>query len=71
MLYVEALTRDDLDWTVVRGPMLHDKEPQGPYTVGYVGKGPGPRASRHNVAQFIVDELEQRRYVQDAPMISD
>ncbi len=69
--YVEALTQDDLEWTIVRGPMLHDKEPQGPYTVGYVGKGPGPRASRHNVAQFILDELEQRKYVQDAPMISD
>ncbi|MFW5729090.1 MAG: NAD(P)-dependent oxidoreductase [Spirochaetota bacterium] len=69
--YVDTLTREDLEWTVVRGPMLHDKDPVGEYRVGYVGKGPGPRASRGNVARFIVDELEARNYLNDAPMISD
>jgi putative NADH-flavin reductase len=69
--YVDELTRDNLDWTIVRGPMLHDAPPKDSYTVGYVGQGPGPRASRENIAQFIVDELEAGRNIQDAPMISD
>lgn len=69
--YVEAITQDDLDWTIVRGPMLHDGSPTDSYRVGYVGKGPGPRASRENVARFIVDELMGQNHVRRAPMISD
>ncbi len=60
-----------LDWTVVRAPMLTEKEGNGTYRVGYVGTGPGPKASRQNVATFILDELEKNEHLRDAPMVSD
>ncbi len=69
--YTKTVTEGDLDWTVVRAPMLHDKPAPGPYRVGYVGKGPGPRASRENIAKFIVDALSNNDYIRDAPMVSD
>lgn len=69
--YVEAITQTDLQWTIVRGPMLHDGPPGESYRVGYVGKGPGARASRETVARFIVEELDGRNHIHAAPMISD
>jgi putative NADH-flavin reductase len=69
--YVEAVTSSNLDWTVVRAPVLTEQPSPGSYRVGYVGKGTGSRASRENVALFILDELAKNEHVKDAPMISD
>jgi len=69
--YAHAIAHDELEWTIVRGPMLHDGPAGDSYRTGYVGKGPGPRASRENVARFIVEELTARNHMCEAPMISD
>jgi putative NADH-flavin reductase len=69
--YVESITRTDFQWTIVRGPMLHDGPPGESYRVGYVGRGPGARASRETVARFIVEELDARKFIREAPMVSD
>jgi putative NADH-flavin reductase len=69
--YVNAISNDDLQWTIVRAPMLHDGPAGDSYRTGYVGTGPGPRASRENVARFIVEELDTQSHVHKAPMISD
>jgi putative NADH-flavin reductase len=69
--YSRLIMDSSLDWTIVRAPMLTEKEGDGTYRVGYVGSGPGPKASRQNVATFILDELEKNEHLRDAPMVSD
>lgn len=62
----------DLDWTMVRLPMLSD-EPggRGSLRIGYLGEGTGPRLSREDLAGFMLRELVERRYVRQAPVISN
>lgn len=69
--YVERVRRSALRWTVVRGPMLHQKPADGEYRVGTVGSGVGPRASRDQIARFILDELKRDQYVGRGPVVSD
>jgi putative NADH-flavin reductase len=60
----------DLDWTIVRVPMLTDGERKGQYRVGMVGKDDGPRISRADVADFMLKQLDNPSYVGKAPVIS-
>jgi len=73
-LAAAATTRaaNDLDWTMVRLPMLSD-EPGGRRSlrIGYLGKGTGPRLSREDLADFMLRELVERRYLRQAPVISN
>jgi putative NADH-flavin reductase len=67
---VEQVRSSDLQWTVVRVPMLVDGEESEEVQVGYVGKGMGPRVSRADLAAFMLDQLSSSEYVQQAPAIS-
>jgi len=67
---VEQVRSSDLQWTVVRVPMLVDGEETEKVQVGYVGKGMGPRVSRADLAAFMLDQLSSSEYVQQAPAIS-
>ena len=60
----------DLDWTIVRFPMLTDGPRTGKYRVGYIGKNSGSRISRADGADFIVKELAEAKYIGEAPVIS-
>lgn len=66
----ETVRRTELDWTIVRVPMLTDGEASGRVRVGYVGKGTGPRLSRADMATFMLDQMESDEYVGQAPVIS-
>jgi len=68
---VAAVRDADVDWTVVRVPMLTDDDPKGDVTVGYVGKGMGPRLTRADMASFILDQLDDDTYLHQAPAISN
>ncbi len=67
---VEQVRSSDLQWTVVRVPMLVDGEETEEVQVGYVGKGMGPRVFRADLAAFMLDQLASSEYVQQAPAIS-
>lgn len=59
----------DLDWTVVRAPRLSEGEPRGEYRTGDVT--PGRQAvARADVADFVLDVVEEDRYVHDLPKIT-
>lgn len=60
----------DLDWTIVRVPMLFDGPATGQIRVGYVGKGVGARICRADVAAFMLQQLTSDAHRQDAPVIS-
>jgi putative NADH-flavin reductase len=59
-----------LEWVIVRGPMLTDGPKTGEYRVGYVGKGSGTKASRADVAGFMLEQLTDDTHLGHAPMIS-
>lgn len=68
---VETVRASDVDWTVVRVPMLTDDPAKGDVKVGYVGKGMGPRITRADMAHFMLDQLEDETYLHEAPAISN
>ncbi len=68
--HVEVIRASQTDWTVVRAPILTNGPRKGTYRVGFVGKDSGPRISRADVADFMLNEAQECRYVGMMPMIS-
>ncbi len=68
---VSLVRASEIDWTIVRVPMLADGPVTGALRVGYVGKGTGPRLARGDLARFMLDAAEQALYVRQAPAISN
>jgi nucleoside-diphosphate-sugar epimerase len=59
----------DLDWTIVRVPLLTDAE-KTDVIAGYVGDGKTTaKLSRSGFAKFAIGELEKREWVQKAPIL--
>jgi putative NADH-flavin reductase len=68
----DAIRRSDLDWTLVRITLLNNKPGSGSFRVGYVGRGQlGMSLSRGNLATFLLQEVSNRRYLRQAPAITD
>lgn len=67
----DAIRASDLEWTLVRVPMLTDDPPAGDVQVGYLGKGVGTRISRADIASFMLKQLEDDTYLRQAPVISN
>lgn len=67
----QVIRDSDVDWTIVRVPMLVDGEPQGSVQVGYVGVGTGPRITRADMAGFMLAQVKSDEYIHDAPVISN
>lgn len=67
----EQVVTSELDWTLVRVPVLTDDEPKGDIRVGYVGKGTGARLTRRDMAKFILDQVESDKHLHDVPVISN
>jgi putative NADH-flavin reductase len=68
----QAMTRvraSDLDWTIVRAPMLTDGPRTGLVWSGPVGSHLGPRLSRADFAAFILSQLRDERYMRQAPAV--
>lgn len=76
--HARLVRASNLDWTIVRVPMLTDapanslaSSPTRPNVrVGMVGINDGVRIARSDVAAFMLKVLEDRSYVQAAPVIS-
>lgn len=69
--HLKVLTESGLDWTVVRGPMLTEAPGKGAYRVGWVGVDASTRISRDDLADFILVQVEDRRFVHQMPFVSD
>lgn len=68
---VQAVRSSDLDWTVVRVPMLTDDPPKKSVRVGHVGVNTGPRISRADMARFMLEQLADTAHVGASPVISN
>ncbi len=68
----EALVKEsDLEWTIIRPSGLTDTPVTGTYDVGENIAAKSSRIARADVAQFILQELEDNAYVGKAPTITN
>jgi putative NADH-flavin reductase len=59
----------DLDWTIVRAPLLTNGPHTGHYRVGYMGGDMGGRLSRADVADFMLQQASDTTYVRQVPLV--
>jgi hypothetical protein len=70
--HVEQVSDSDTRWTVVRGPRLTDGAHSGEFRHGTdLELGMRAVAARANVAEFILDCLEEDLYVHELPKVAD
>ncbi len=68
----ETLRASDLDWTILRMTTLNNKEKSGKVRAGHLGRGEvASFISRADIADFILQILRDRKYVRQAPAISN
>lgn len=68
--HLGVLQASGLAWTVVRGPRLTDQPGRGAYRVGWVGVDASTQISRDDLADFILTQVEDRRFVHQMPFVS-
>jgi len=68
----ETVRASDCDWTIVRVAMLNNNPKSDKVKVGYVGRGEvGTTISRADLADFLLKQVEDTKYVGQAPAISN
>jgi len=65
-----VIRESDLEWVIVRAPVLNEGEKKGEYRIGYVGKESGTRLSRADVADFMLKQTTDVTYLHQAPVVS-
>jgi len=68
--HAEVLKNSGLEWTIVRGPRLTDGPKRNQYRVGWVGVDASTQISRADLADFILKQVEDRRFVGQMPFVS-
>jgi putative NADH-flavin reductase len=69
---VDLLRASDTQWTVVRAPRLTEGAPTGAFRHGTdLSLGMRDAAARANVAEFVLDCLEEDLYVHELPKVTD
>jgi hypothetical protein len=67
----ETVRSSGLDWTIVRLTLLNNKPKSGKVKAGYVDKGEiGAQTSRADIADFMLKQIEDTKYLREAPAIS-
>ena len=68
----ETVRASDLDWTIVRLAMLNNKPKSRNVRAGYLGRGEvGTWISRADIAGFMLQQVQDKKYVRQAPAISN
>ena len=68
----ETVRKSDLDWTILRLTTLNNNPKSGRVRVGYLGKGEvGLRISRADLAEFMLKQVKDIKYLQHSPVISN
>ena len=65
------LEQSNLEWTIVRGPVLTNKPGTGHVEVGHVGTVRGFKLSREDLADFVLKEIEDGNYVHQMPFLTN
>jgi putative NADH-flavin reductase len=68
----ETVRMSDRDWTIVRVSLLNNNPKSGKVKVGYLGKGEvGVRISRADMAEFMLKQVQDTKYLRQTPVISN
>jgi putative NADH-flavin reductase len=68
----ETVRASDLDWTIVRLAILNNKPKSGKVKAGYVGTGEvATQISRADIADFMLKQITDMKYLHEAPAISN
>ncbi|WP_045739405.1 SDR family oxidoreductase [Xanthomonas sp. MUS 060] len=68
----ELIANSDLDWTLVRIPFLKDGPANGKIDVGWYGRtNLGSKLSRGNLAEFLIQQVTDQKFVRAAPGIAN
>jgi putative NADH-flavin reductase len=68
----EIVRSSDLEWTILRLALLNNKPKSGKVKAGYVGTGEvGTQISRADIADFMLKQIEDKKYLREAPAISN
>ncbi len=68
----EAVRKSDLDWTIVRLSLLNNNPMTGKVRAGYMGRGEvGIGISRADVADFLLKQVWDEKYLRQAPLLSN
>ncbi len=67
------IANSQLDWTIVRLPMLSNSPSTGHINIGYTGDGRVRlfSLSRLDLADFLVKQLDDKTYLRQAPVVSN
>jgi putative NADH-flavin reductase len=65
----EKVRASDLDWTIVRAPMLTNEPLRGKIRASYSGQRFGPRLGRADLAQFMLMQLGDETFIRKSPVI--
>lgn len=66
--YARTISESGLEWTIVRAAILSNSMGRGSYETGYFDPGLKPVA-REDVADFMIRQLIDTRYIRQAPII--
>lgn len=67
----KMIRESELDWTLVRIPVLNDKTGASGIQMGNYGRGEvGIHLSRNDLADFLINQLTDSRFIKEAPAIS-
>ncbi|NBC83786.1 MAG: NAD(P)H-binding protein [Bacteroidetes bacterium] len=69
--HADIIRQTNLDWTIVRAPVLTDKPAIGHREVGYVGTVNGIKLTRADLAQFMLDDCLHGKYIKEMPFITN
>jgi len=68
--HAAVLETSDLDWTIVRGPVLTDQPRTGRYRVGWVGVDASARIGRADLATEILRQIDATSHLRAMPFVS-
>ena len=67
----QVVRASDCDWTLVRVSMLSDGAKTGVVKVGYVSQAMGMSLTRADLADFMLKQVQDPKYVRQAPALSN
>ncbi|PPK87243.1 putative NADH-flavin reductase [Neolewinella xylanilytica] len=65
-----VLAASGTDWIIVRAPRLTNDAKQGHYREGWVGVNASTKIARADLAEFLIKQVEDDRYVHQLPFVS-
>jgi len=68
--HLAVLQQSDRDWTIVRAPRLTEAPGVGRSRVGWVGVNASTQISRDDLADFIVTQIDDDRFIGQMPFVS-